>query len=156
MLYDDVTGVLMQCISRIPLSYRRKAKTPRLRGFWWCLYVPFPALISGTRRICGGSSLRRNLYLTNRLFPEQPGDRYINSDSLKWSQILFMLSYFLDSPSTKKLEIACSRWNPVRISICTTTNRAINNGWAAFRVNIWFSSVLEVRLSHPLHLVFPD
>jgi hypothetical protein len=27
MLYDDVTGVLMQCISRIPLSYRRKAKT---------------------------------------------------------------------------------------------------------------------------------
>lgn len=28
LLYDDVTGVLMQCISRIPLSYRRKAKTP--------------------------------------------------------------------------------------------------------------------------------
>ncbi|WP_220982941.1 hypothetical protein, partial [Klebsiella grimontii] len=33
MLYDDVTGVLMQCISRIPLSDRRKAKTPLLRGF---------------------------------------------------------------------------------------------------------------------------
>ncbi|HHL1643365.1 TPA: hypothetical protein ACQ3AP_000032 [Klebsiella pneumoniae] len=33
MLYDDVTGVLMQCISRIPLSYRRKAKTPQGRGF---------------------------------------------------------------------------------------------------------------------------
>ncbi|CDN03754.1 hypothetical protein KPSB59_4230027 [Klebsiella quasipneumoniae subsp. quasipneumoniae] len=31
--YDDVTGVLMQCISRIPLSYRRKAKTPQGRGF---------------------------------------------------------------------------------------------------------------------------
>nr|DAE60303.1 MAG TPA: hypothetical protein [Caudoviricetes sp.] len=27
-IYDDMTGVLMQCISRIPLSYRRKAKTP--------------------------------------------------------------------------------------------------------------------------------
>lgn len=33
LLYDDVTGVLMQCISRIPLSYRRKAKTPQGRGF---------------------------------------------------------------------------------------------------------------------------
>ncbi|MFW6548785.1 hypothetical protein ACOCHM_23845 [Klebsiella pneumoniae] len=31
LLYDDVTGVLMQCISRIPLSYRRKAK-PRKGG----------------------------------------------------------------------------------------------------------------------------
>ena len=33
MQYDDMTGVLMQRISRIPLSYRRKAKTPRWRGF---------------------------------------------------------------------------------------------------------------------------
>jgi hypothetical protein len=32
MLYDDVTGVLMQCISRIPLSCRRKAKTPAFAG----------------------------------------------------------------------------------------------------------------------------
>ena len=28
MQNDDMTGVLMQRISRIPLSYRRKAKTP--------------------------------------------------------------------------------------------------------------------------------
>lgn len=27
--YDDVTGVLMQCISRIPLSYRRKCLPAR-------------------------------------------------------------------------------------------------------------------------------
>ena len=32
MQYDDMTGVLMQRISRIPLSYRRKAKTPHGRG----------------------------------------------------------------------------------------------------------------------------
>ena len=32
MQYDDMTGVLMQRISRIPLSYRRKAKTPHWRG----------------------------------------------------------------------------------------------------------------------------
>lgn len=31
MQYDDMTGVLMQRISRIPLSYRRKAK-PRTGG----------------------------------------------------------------------------------------------------------------------------
>ncbi|MDV5365293.1 hypothetical protein CSB66_2150 [Enterobacter hormaechei] len=28
MKTDDMTGVLMQCTSRIPLSYRRKAKAP--------------------------------------------------------------------------------------------------------------------------------
>ena len=28
MQYDDMTGVLMQRISRIPLSYRRKARAP--------------------------------------------------------------------------------------------------------------------------------
>lgn len=28
MINDDMTGVLMQCTSRIPLSYRRKAKAP--------------------------------------------------------------------------------------------------------------------------------
>ena len=33
MQYDDMTGVLMQRISRIPLSYRRKAKTPQERGY---------------------------------------------------------------------------------------------------------------------------
>ena len=31
MQYDDMTGVLMQRISRIPLSYRQKAKIPRWR-----------------------------------------------------------------------------------------------------------------------------
>ena len=33
MQYDDMTGVLMQRISRIPLSYRRKAKTPHCGVF---------------------------------------------------------------------------------------------------------------------------
>ncbi|MDY1813878.1 hypothetical protein RKK42_12040 [Klebsiella pneumoniae] len=32
MQYDDMTGVLMQRISRIPLSYRRKAKKPPARA----------------------------------------------------------------------------------------------------------------------------
>nr|DAI97002.1 MAG TPA: hypothetical protein [Caudoviricetes sp.] len=36
-----MTGVLMQCISRIPLSYRRKAKTPRWRGFRYSQIVAF-------------------------------------------------------------------------------------------------------------------
>ncbi|WP_142670557.1 hypothetical protein [Klebsiella oxytoca] len=39
--YDDVTGVLMQCISRIPLSDRRKAKTPRWRGSRYIQIVAF-------------------------------------------------------------------------------------------------------------------
>ncbi|HIH5022134.1 TPA: hypothetical protein ACYSCZ_005305, partial [Klebsiella oxytoca] len=42
-LYDDVTGVLMQCISRIPLSDRRKAKTPRWRGSRYVQIVAFVA-----------------------------------------------------------------------------------------------------------------
>ena len=32
MQYDDMTGVLMQRISRIPLSYRRITKNPGRRG----------------------------------------------------------------------------------------------------------------------------
>lgn len=41
MQYDDMTGVLMQRISRIPLSYRRKAKTPHGRGFRYIQIVAF-------------------------------------------------------------------------------------------------------------------
>ena len=43
MQYDDMTGVLMQRISRIPLSYRRKAKTPHGRGFRYIQIVAFVA-----------------------------------------------------------------------------------------------------------------
>lgn len=46
MQYDDMTGVLMQRISRIPLSYRRKAKTPRWRGFRYIQIVRFSSLPS--------------------------------------------------------------------------------------------------------------
>ena len=41
MQYDDMTGVLMQRISRIPLSYRRKAKTPHGRGLRYIQIVAF-------------------------------------------------------------------------------------------------------------------
>lgn len=47
MQYDDMTGVLMQRISRIPLSYRRKAKTPHGRGFRYIQIVAFLSLPSG-------------------------------------------------------------------------------------------------------------
>lgn len=36
-----MTGVLVQCTSRIPLSYRRKAKTPPERGFRICQIVAY-------------------------------------------------------------------------------------------------------------------
>ena len=41
MQHDDMTGVLMQRISRIPLSYRRKAKTPHVRGLRYIQIVAF-------------------------------------------------------------------------------------------------------------------
>lgn len=46
MQHDDMTGVLMQRISRIPLSYRRKAKTPHVRGsslYSDCRFLPLPS-----------------------------------------------------------------------------------------------------------------
>ena len=46
MQYDDMTGVLMQRISRIPLSYRRKPKTPRWRGSRYVQIVRFLSLPS--------------------------------------------------------------------------------------------------------------
>lgn len=39
--FGDMTGVLMQRISRIPLSYRRKAKTPHARGLRYIQIVAF-------------------------------------------------------------------------------------------------------------------
>lgn len=47
MQHDDMTGVLMQRISRIPLSYRRKAKTPHERGFSLYSDCRFLSLPSG-------------------------------------------------------------------------------------------------------------
>ena len=43
---DDMTGVLVLCTSRIPLSYRRKAKTPRRRGSRYVQIVRFSSLPS--------------------------------------------------------------------------------------------------------------
>lgn len=46
MQHDDMTGVLMQRISRIPLSYRRKAKTPHGRGLRYIQIVAFCRFLS--------------------------------------------------------------------------------------------------------------